>query len=258
MLPIRQFCSAACLLLVITLAYVQSNSARADEIQVAVAANFTVPMRKIADEFEKETGHKPLLAFGTVGGFYAQMKNGAPFEVLVSSDMETPDKLIRDGLAIQETRYTYANGKLVLWSAASGTVDATGEVLKSGKFRHFALANPRLAVYGAAGTEVLRKLGVLEEIQPKIVLAENITQCYQFVASGNAELGFVALSQIIAPNGRIETGSAWMVPADLYPPIRQDVILLSPGKGKSPALALVNYLRTEKARSVIRAYGYEF
>lgn len=257
MLLIRQFCLAVCLLLMGLLASVRSGAAWADEIQVAVAANFTTPMQRIAEEFEKETGHKPLLAFGTVGKFYAQIKNGAPFEVLVSSDKETPDKLLRDGLAIADTRYTYAIGKLALWSATPGMVDPKGDVLKSGAFQHLALANPKLAVYGAAGQEALKKLGVWEAVQPKIALAENITQAYQFVATGNAELGFVALSQIIGASGKVEKGSAWLPPADLYTPIKQDAILLSPGGGKAAALALVNYLRTDKARSIIRAYGYD-
>ncbi|KAB2886483.1 MAG: molybdate ABC transporter substrate-binding protein [Pseudorhodoplanes sp.] len=234
-----------------------SGVASADEIQVAVAANFTAPMQKIAEEFERETGHKPLLAFGTVGKFYAQIRSGAPFEALVSSDQDTPDKLARDGLAVADTRYTYAIGKLVLWSVAPGLVDSKGDVLKNGAFQHLALANPKLAVYGAAGQEVLKKLGVWDAVQSKIVLAENITQSYQFVASGNAEIGFVALSQIIGPGGKIEKGSAWTPPADLYPPIEQDVILLSRGKGRAAALALVNYLKTDKARAIIRAYGYQ-
>ena len=198
----RQYGSPIGLFLAVMLACIGWNKATADEIQVAVAANFTAPMRTIADEFEKETGHKPLLSFGTVGQLYAQIKNGAPFEALVSSDMETPNKLIRDGLAVANTRYTYAIGKLILWSAAPGVVDPKGEVLKSGAFQHLALANPALAVYGAAGQEVLKKLGVWEAVQPKIVLGENITQAYQFVASGNAEIGFVALSQVISPTAK--------------------------------------------------------
>ncbi|MCX7898808.1 MAG: molybdate ABC transporter substrate-binding protein [Methylocystis sp.] len=234
-----------------------SSLARADEILVAIAANFTAPMQKIAEAFEKETGHKPLLVFGATGKFYAQIKNGAPFEILISSDMETPEKLVRDGLALGNTRYTYAIGKLVLWSAASGVIDPDGDILRSGKFQHLALANPRVAPYGAAGQDVLKRLGVWETVEPKIVQAENIAQAYQFVASGNAEIGFVALSQIIGPNGKIETGSAWTPPVDLYAPIKQDAILLAPGADKPAARALVDYLKTDKARNIIRAYGYE-
>ena len=232
------------------------SPAQADEVSVAVAANFTAPMQKIAAEFEKDTGHKLSLAFGTVGKFHAQMKNGAPFEVLVSADQETPEKLVHEGLAQADTRHTYAIGKLVLWSATPGLVDDKGEVLKTGKFTHLALANPKNAVYGAAGQEVMKRLNVLEAIVPRLVLAENITQAYQFVATGNAELGFVALSQVYK-DGRIPEGSAWMVPASLHPPIRQDVIVLAPGKGKDAPLALVNYFKTDKAKALIRAYGYE-
>lgn len=255
MLRIRQICS---LLGLFCLAIGYSSRASADEIQVAVAANFTAPMRKIAEEFEKETGHRPLLAFGTVGQFYGQIKDGgAPFEVLVFSDRDTPEKLIRDGRGVAEKRYTYAIGRLVLWSAAPGLVDANGDVLKAGVFQHLALANPKLAVYGAAGQAVLTKMGLWDALGPKIVLAENITQAYQFVASGNAEIGFVALSQVIGPTGKIDKGSAWMPPAELYPPIKQDVLLLTRGAGKPAARALVDYLNTDKAKTIIRAYGYE-
>lgn len=234
-----------------------SSLVYADEVQVAVAANFTAPMKQIAADFEKDTGHKVQLAFGTVGKFFAQMKSGAPFEVLVSADQTTPDKLAAEGLAQNETRYTYAIGKLMLWSAQPNYVDAKGEVLKKGNFKHLALANPKLAVYGAAGQEVMKRLGVLDAIQPRIVLAENITQAYQYVQTGNAELGFVALSQVVGKDGRISEGSHWMVPADLYPPIKQDVIVLAPGKGKSAPQALVDYLKSAKARAVIKSFGYE-
>jgi molybdate transport system substrate-binding protein len=234
-----------------------SGAVHADEVQVAVAANFTAPAKIIAADFEKDTGHKAVLSFGTVGKFFAQMKNGAPFEVLVSADKETPDKLVAEGLAVESTRHTYAIGKLVLWSAQPGYVDARGEVLRKGDFKHFALANPKLAVYGAAGQEVMRKLDVLDAIAPRIVLAENIAQAHQYIATGNAEVGFVALSQVIGKDGGIDKGSAWMVPPDLYPPIKQDVIVLTPGKDKAAALALVNYLKTNKARAVIRSFGYE-
>jgi molybdate transport system substrate-binding protein len=239
------------------LALALSARAWADDVSVAVAANFTAPMKLIAADFEKDSGHKAQLSFGTVGKFFAQMKNGAPFEVLISADQETPDKLVAEGLALANTRHTYAIGKLVLWSARAGYVDARGDVLRKGEFKHLALANPKLAVYGAAGQEAMRRLGVLDAVQPRIVLGENITQTYQFVVSGNAELGFVALSQIIGKDGAIDKGSAWMVPADLYPPLKQDAIVLTPGKGKAAALALVNYLKTEKARTIIRSFGYE-
>lgn len=231
--------------------------AQAAEVNVAVAANFTGPMQQIAAQFEQATGHKAVIAYGTVGKFYAQIKNGAPFEVLVSSDDATPLKLENDGLALPESRFTYAVGKLVLWSASPGLVDDNGEVLKRGDFRHLAIANPKVAVYGAAAVAALNKLGVYEPLQDKIVLGENITQSYQFAATGNAELGFVALSQIYK-DGQFASGSHWLVPPELYPPLKQDAVLLSRGKANPAADALLGYLKSDAARTVIRAYGYEF
>jgi len=231
-------------------------AAHADEVQVAVAANFTAPMKQIAVEFEKDTGHKAVLAFGATGKFYAQISNGAPFEVLLTADDETPVKLEKELLAAPNTRFTYAIGKLVLWSAKAGYVDGHGDVLKKGEFKHLALANPKAAPYGAAAMEAMKNLGVLESIQPRIVQGENISQTHQFVATGNAELGFVALSQVFK-DGKITSGSAWIVPAKLYAPIRQDAVVLAKGRNKPAASALVNYLKTDKARSIIKSYGYE-
>ena len=232
-----------------------SQLSLADEVQVAVAANFTAPMQKIAAEFEKDTGHKALLSFGSTGKFYAQIKNGAPFEVLLAADDETPVKMEKEGLAVPASHFTYAIGKLVLWSAKPGFVDDKGEVLKKDAFAHLALANPKLAPYGAAGMETLNKLGLAERLQGKIVMGENIAQTFQFIQSGNAELGFVALSQVIK-DGRIGSGSGWIVPADLYSPIRQDAVITAAGKGKPAAEALMKYLKGDKARAVIQSYGY--
>jgi molybdate transport system substrate-binding protein len=230
--------------------------AHAGETTIAVAANFTGPMELIKPAFEKTTGHTLTVAYGTVGKFYAQIKNGAPFDVIVSSDEAVPIRLEKDGLALPETRYTYAIGKLMLWSSKPGVVDDKGAVLKGGDFRHLAVANPKLAVYGGAAVEVMDKLGLRTTLEPKWVLGENITQTYQFVASGNAELGFVALSQIYK-DGRYADGSHWAVPQDLYPALRQDVVLLSRGKDNAAARALVDYLRSDFAKQVIRAHGYE-
>jgi len=231
-----------------------ASQAQADDVSVAVAANFTAPMQQIAAAFEKETGHKVLASYGSTGKFYAQIKNGAPFELLLAADNETPAKLIKENAAVAGSQYTYAIGKLVLWSAKSAVVDAKGEVLKKGGFDHIALANPKLAPYGAAGVEVMKALGAYNALQPKIVSAENITQAYQFVNSGNALLGFVALSQVLK-DGKID-GSAWLVPAHLYAPIRQDAVLLEKGKGKPAAQALANYLKGDKAKAVIKSFGY--
>jgi molybdate transport system substrate-binding protein len=232
-----------------------SFQARADELQVAVAANFTVPIQKIAIDFEKDTGHKIVPVFGSTGKFYAQINNGAPFEVLLAADDETPAKLVKEGAAVAGTQFTYAIGKLVLWSSKAGVVDEAGEVLKKGGFDHVSLANPKLAPYGAAAVEAMKALGVFAAVEPKIVMAENITQAYQFVSSGNAQMGFVALSQVLK-EGKIE-GSAWVVPAKLYSPIRQDAVILDKGKGKPAAEALLKYLKGDKAKAVIKSFGYE-
>ena len=230
---------------------------QAAEVSVAVAANFTGPMERIAPEFEKATGHKAVIAYGTVGKFYAQIKNGAPFEVLVSADEDTPIRLEKDGLALPESRFTYAVGKLVLWSATPGRVDDQGEVLRRGDFRYLALANPKVAVYGAAAVEAINKLGVYADLQGKLVMGENITQAYQFAATGNAELGFVALSQIYK-DGQFAPGSHWLVPPKQYPLLKQDAVLLTRGKGNPAADALLAYLKSDASRKVIRAYGYDF
>jgi molybdate transport system substrate-binding protein len=230
-------------------------AAWADEVQVAVAANFTAPMQKIAVEFEKDTGHKAQLIFGATGKFYAQIKNGAPFEVLLAADTETPTKLVNEGSAVAGSQFTYAIGKLVLWSPKPGLVDDKGAVLKSAALVHVSYCNPKLAPYGAAAVETMKSLGLFNALQPKLVEAENIGQAYQFVVSGNAEIGFVALSQVFK-DGKITEGSAWMVPANLYAQIRQDAVILDKGKGRAAPTALINYLKSDKARAVIRAYGY--
>jgi molybdate transport system substrate-binding protein len=232
-----------------------SSAALADDLPIAVAANFTAPMQKIAIDFEKDTGHKLVPSFGSTGKFYAQIKNGAPFEVLLAADDETPAKLIAENAGVAGSQFTYAIGKLVLWSAKPGMVDDAGEVLKKGAFDHIALANPKLAPYGAAGVETMKALGAYDALQAKIVTAENIGQTYQFVSSGNAELGFVALSQVLK-DGKID-GSAWIVPAKYYTQIKQDAVILDKGKGKPAAEALLKYLKGDKAKAVIKSYGYD-
>lgn len=229
--------------------------ALADEVQVAVAANFTAPMNIIAADFERATGHKAKPAFGSTGRFYAQIKNGAPFEVLFSADDETPAKLAQEGLADPTSRFTYAIGSLVLWSAKPGFVDANGAVLKSGKFNKLAIANPKTAPYGRAAIETLTKMGLLSAVEPKFVQGENIAQTFQFAQTGNADLGFVALSQVMK-DGKVTEGSAWQVPAAMHEPIRQDAILLNLGRGNPAAEALLKYLKTDKAKAVIRSFGY--
>jgi molybdate transport system substrate-binding protein len=229
---------------------------QAADIHVAVAANFTAPMQKIAQSFEQASGHKVLLSSGSTGSLYAQIKNGAPFQMFLSADDETPAKLENEGLAIASTRFVYATGKLVLWSAQPHVVDDQGNILKSQQFKFLAIANPKLAPYGLAAVETLNKLGVLQEVQPKFVQGDNIAQTYQFVASGNAPLGFVALSQVMV-DGKITKGSAWVVPAHLHAPLRQEAIVLQKGKDNAAVNALFNHLRSDHAKQVMRAYGYE-
>lgn len=234
-----------------------SGQAQAAEVSVAVAANFTAPMKKIAAEFEKDTGHKAELSFGATGKFYAQINNGAPFGILLAADDTTPEKIAKEGKGIADSRFTYAIGTLVLWSPKAGYVDDKGEVLKTGDYKHIAIANPKLAPYGTAAMEVLSKQGLTAQVQPKAVWGENIAQTYQFAATGNAQLGFVALSQVME-NGKIREGSAWQVPANMHEPIRQDAIILNSAKDNEAAKALMKYLREPKAHEIIKSYGYSF
>jgi molybdate transport system substrate-binding protein len=232
------------------------ETAHAGEVQVAVAANFAGPMEKLAEQFQKDTGHKAIVASGATGKFYAQIRNGAPFEVLLSADDETPARLETEGHAVADSRFTYAVGRLVLWSAKAGYVDAGGAVLKTGDFKHLSIANPKTAPYGAAAVAVIDKLGLTTQLQPRIVQGENIAQAWQFASTGNAELGFVAQSQVWR-DGKFTTGSGWIVPASMHAPIRQDAALLNKGAKNPAAQALLQYLRTDKAKALIRSFGYE-
>jgi molybdate transport system substrate-binding protein len=234
-----------------------ATGAHADEVSVAVAANFTAPMQKIAAAFEKDSGHKAMLSFGATGKFYAQINNGAPFGILLAADDTTPAKLAQEGKGVAASRFTYAIGQLVLWSKQAGYVDGTGAVLKTGDYRHIAIANPKLAPYGLAAMETLKHLGLTDAVTPKIVQGENIGQTYQFAASGNAQLGFVALSQVME-DGKLREGSAWIVPSAMHEPIRQDAVLLNSAKDNAAATALMQYLKGDKARAIIQSYGYAF
>ena len=233
---------------------------QAGEVMVAVAANFTAPMQKIAQAFEQDTGHKAQLAFGATGKFYAQIKNGAPFAVLLAADDETPARLEKEGLVVAGSRLTYATGRLALWSKSPNMVDDKGDVLRSNSFNKLgihkiAIADPKLAPYGIAAMEVINKMGVQAVVTPKLVQGESIGQTYQFVSTENAQLGFVALSQI-SFDGRITQGSAWVVPQSMHTPLKQDAVLLNPGKDNTAALALLKYLQADKAKTIIRQYGY--
>lgn len=233
-----------------------SSIASAATTLVAVAANFTKPMTEIATVFEKATGHSASLSFSSSGKFVSQFENGGPFEIFLSADDKGPVKLEQEGLAVPNTRFTYALGKLVLWSATPGLVDDQGQVLSKGGFKHIALADPKLAPYGEAAVEVMKKRELFDKLQPLFVKGENIAQTHQFVSTGNAELGFVALSQVI-DSGKIAGGSGWLVPSDLYKPIRQDAILMKTGEENPAAAALMKFLKSPEALAIIKKYGYD-
>ncbi len=235
------------------LAMLIGGSALAAETRVAVAANFTEPAKAIAAKFEARTGHKATLSFGSSGQFYTQIANGAPFEVFLSADAERPTRAEAEGLAVAGTRFTYATGRLVLWSRTPGLVDAKGAVLAKGGFEKLAIADPKSAPYGQAAIETLTKLKLQDTLKPKIVTGSSITQTYQYVQTGAAELGFVALSQVINEPG----GSRWMVPTANHTPIDQQAVLLKTGSGNPASKAFLQFLKSSEAKAIIRRYGYE-
>ncbi len=228
-----------------------STNLPAAQTNVAVAANFAEVAKEIAAAFKAKTGHEAVLSFGSSGQFYTQITQGAPFQVLLSADDARPKKLVDDGLAVPGSNFTYAIGKLVLWSKTPGLVNGEA-TLTAASFAKLSICNPVAAPYGAAAMETMKSLKVLEKLQPKLVEGATITQAYQFVETGNAELGFVALSQLTGP----ETGSRWLVPQELYSPIRQDALLLKSGASNEAATGFVAFLRSPQARIIIEKYGY--
>lgn len=234
-----------------------SFNSSAATVLTAVASNFTKPMTEIAEAFKKSTGHEANLSFGSSGKFVAQIENDAPFEVFLSADEKNPKKLEASGKAVAGSRFTYAIGKLTLWSATPGFVDGKGQILTKAGFKHIALADPKLAPYGLAAEEAMKNLGVLDKLKSLFVLGENISQTQQFISSGNAELGFIALSQVIGKDGKIAEGSGWIVPDNLHQPIRQDAILLKKGELNPAATALLSFLKSPEARAIIQSYGYD-
>ncbi len=238
------------------LTFTAAASCMADEVQVAVAANFAEPIKAVAAVLQKTTGHTLQVTLGATGKLYAQIKNGAPFEVFLAADTATPAKLEAEGLAQPGSRFTYATGKLVLWSADAAKVDAQGAVLKTGDFRKLAYASPKVAPYGAAAVQTMDKLGLTAALTPKLVQGESIGQTYGFVHTGNAELGFVALSQVLV-GGQLKSGSMWLVPQTLYAPIQQDAVVLQRGANNPAAQALVKLLQSPNIKELIRSYGYD-
>ncbi|WOX05585.1 molybdate ABC transporter substrate-binding protein [Microbulbifer pacificus] len=232
-----------------------SIPSQADELTLAVASNFTAPMQEIARRFEQRSGHRVKLAFGSSGKFFAQISHGAPYHAFFSADQAKPAQLVKLGLADAGSRFTYAEGRLALWSSKPGFVDAAGEVLKHGDYNKLAIANPKLAPYGAAAVELLQQLQLEEQTRARRVQGENISQTYQFVATGNADLGLVALSQILK-DGKVEEGSAWIVPVQLYSPIRQDAVVLKRGEHVPALEQLWAYMHSAEVSALIRSYGY--
>ncbi len=233
-----------------------AGTLHAAEAQVAVAANFAEPIKAIAAVLEKTTGHRLKISVGATGGLYAQIRNGAPFDVMLAADTKTPAQLETDGLAQPGSRFTYATGKLVLWSADASKVDAQGAVLKGERFSKLAIANPKTAPYGAAAMQAMGKLGLAATLSPKLVQGESLGQTYNFVHTGNAEIGFVALSQVLE-GGRLKSGSMWTVPQNLYAPIQQDAVLLKRGANNEAAVALMKLLKSPNIQDLIRSFGYE-
>jgi molybdate transport system substrate-binding protein len=232
------------------------NTAYAGEVNAAVAANFTEPMGQIVKLFQQTSGHTVKVSLGSTGKFYSQIQNGAPFDVLVAADERVPQRLEKEGLAVEGSRFIYAMGKLVLWSAQPNLVDAKGGVLRKGGFNKLAIGDPKLASYGTAAKEALEELGLWSVMQGKLVMGENITQTYQFAATGNADLAFVALSQI-TQNGKVTKGSWWLVPAHLYNPIKQSAVQLSAAKDLAATKAFLIFLKSEQSKAVIRSFGYD-
>ncbi len=244
----RPFAAAAIVILGLLGA---TGSLQAGETNVAVAANFTEAAREIGALFEKRTGHKAIFSFGSTGQLYTQITQGAPFEVFLAADQKRPEKAVNEGLAVADSRFTYATGRIVLFSGDEELVKGE-QTLRNGDFTKIAIANPVTAPYGAAAVEAMKALGVYDELSAKIVRGNNIAQTYQFVATGNAELGFVALSQLAGKEG----GSRWIVPARLYPIIAQDAVLLKQGAGNEAARAFFGFLKSPEARAVKKKFGY--
>lgn len=237
----------------LTLALSAAGQSVAGEVKVAVAANFAEPAREIARIFRARTGHTAVLSVGSSGQFYAQIANGAPFGVFLSADAARPKDAESNGFAVKGSRFTYAVGRLVLYSRDAHLVDAAGGVLSGDRFGKLAIADPKTAPYGVAAMETMRRLGLETTLRPKLVQGASITQAFQFVESGAAELGFVAQSQVAAIRG----GSRWLVPARLHAPIVQQAVLLKSARTDMAARAFHAFLKSSEARAVIRRYGYE-
>ncbi len=242
---------AACLLMLST------SKVMADQIRVAVASNFTSAITELAERFEFKSNHKIVLIFGSTGKHYAQIKHGAPFDAFLAADIIRPKRLEQEGNALLGSRFTYAIGRVILWSPSDNIINSNVDILKNdslnyASFRHLAIANPKLAPYGKAAEEILMSLGIWKDIQSRIVRGESIGQTFQFIKTGNAELGFVAYSQLNAKIGPIE-GSYWKVPQSFYTPIEQQAVLLNDNQ---TAREFLQFIRSEESKKIIQSFGY--
>ncbi len=228
------------------------------EVRLAVASNFRAPMQALIVEFEEMSGHKAKASYGSSGKLYAQITHGAPFDIFFSADKSKPAALLAAGLVVPSSEFTYAVGALALWSASSKTITDGAGALKKGMFNKVAMANPKLAPYGIAALQVLDSLGLQELTRPKWVQGESIAQTFQFVSSGNAELGFVARSQLsqLSRAGQLKAGAVWYIPQSLYSPVQQDAVLLLRGARNPAAKALLNFIKSPAAKVIIESYGY--
>jgi molybdate transport system substrate-binding protein len=231
-----------------------AGQAEAEVVKIAVAANFTDATRELAPLFEQATGHTTKISFGSTGKLYAQIEHGAPFELFLAADTQRPIKAEKEGLAVTGTRFIYAKGKLVLWSAKPGAFTEGAGYLKNGDFKHIALANPKTAPYGLAAEQVMQHIGALDRLRPKLVKGDSIAQTFQFAATGNADAGFIALAQIKGWDG--EAGTLWEIPHSYYAPIEQAAVLLEKGKENPAASAFLAFLKGDAAREIIQRYGY--
>ena len=245
--------AAITIVILLLVSLLGSSQASAEEARIAVASNFADTARELAEYYERKSGHTITLAFSSTGKHFAQISNGAPYAAFLAADSRRPELLVEKGLALPGSRFTYAIGRLVLWSPRVGLVDANGSVLAGHDFRYLAIANPRLAPYGRAARQVLQRLGLWLPLQERMVRGENIGQAYHYVLSGNAELGFIARSQLVEMNSMHE-GSSWLVPASMHDPIEQQAVLL---RDTDAARGFFSFLRSEAARGIIRQHGYE-
>ena len=232
-----------------------SSLSYATTLEIAVASNFAEPAQQIARQFEQQTKIQVSISSAATGVLANQIRNGAPYKIFLSADQNTPKMLIKTGYAVASSQFTYAQGQLVLWSTKPHLIDSSSRILTTGNFKYLAIANPKLAPYGAAGYQTISKLGLTQHLQSKIVNGDNISNTYQYVASGNAQLGFVALAQIMK-NGKISQGSYWIVPQTISPLIKQDGVILKAAASDPNAQKFINFMRSESALTILRTYGY--